>query len=88
MTATRTAPTDSLGVEIKHGDVVMITAWGAPVRLCDTGRRSTAVDFSRAGYVKLADNYAPDTTAGGRAVPGNYLAVIRRDGTPGFEGNR
>lgn len=83
---TTTTPQDPHGVTIRTGDTVMVTAWGAPVRLIDTGRKAQVVGFTHAGNVKL-DGYWHDPIAGGRAVAPGYLTVMRRDGTPGFEGN-
>jgi len=79
--------TDTLGVAIRHGDTVTVTSWGGPVRLIDTGRRAIVVDFTHAGNVVLSDDYA-DPIARGRAVSPGMLAVARRDGQPGHEGNR
>lgn len=80
---------DSLGVMIQVDDVVIVNAWGSPVRLTDTGRRAKVVGFTRRGSVILetTDNPA-DPIARGNAVRPEYLGVARRDGAPGFEGNR
>lgn len=82
--------TDSHGVTILPGDHVMVTSWGSPVRLTDTGRVATVHGFTPRGNVILAPNgvHDWDPIARGRAVPGTYLTVVRRDGAPGFEGNR
>ena len=82
-----TAPKDTLGVEFRVGDVVTVTAWGHPVRLVDTGRTATVTGFTASGRVKL-DDPVSDPIARGRAVPGSCLAVARRDGATGHEGNR
>jgi hypothetical protein len=84
-----TTPTDALGVEIKRGDTVTVIAYGAPVRLIDTGRRARVVNFTPYGNVLLADTHNPhDPIARGKAVSPGLLAVARRDGQPGHEGNR
>lgn len=83
-----TTPTDTLGVTIVPGDTVTVIAYGAPVRLSDTGRRATVAGFTRAGNVVLYGGPRnPDPIANGRAVSPGMLAVARRDGTPGHEGN-
>ena len=80
---------DALGVEIQPGDTVTVIAWGDPVRLTDTGRQARVVSFTPAGNVLLADAHHPlDPIARGRAVSPGLLAVARRDGRPGHEGNR
>lgn len=82
-------PRDGLGVVIRRGDVVTVIAWGAPVRLGDTGRQARVVSFTPAGNVALADTHYPeDPIARGRAVSPGMLAVARRDGRDGHEGNR
>lgn len=81
---------DTLGVRIMVGDVVTITAWGAPVRLIDTGRRAQITGVNRAGNLILDSapfGDAHDPIARGRAVRPGYVAVARRDGAPGHEGN-
>lgn len=83
------SPRDTLGVEIRPGDTVTVTAYGAPIRLTDTGRRATVAGFTRAGNVVLFGGARnPDPIANGRAVSPGCLAVARRDGEPGHEGNR
>ena len=82
-------PTDTLGVEIRPGDTITVIGWGAPVRLRDCGRRATVAGFTRAGNVVLFPSRpAYDAIAGGRAASPRMLAVARRDGKPGHEGNR
>lgn len=86
-----TGRSDALGVEILIGDTVHVTAWGAPVRLVDVGRRALVVAVNRAGNLVLdgtAFGYGHDPIAGGRGVPAGYVTVARRDGVTGFEGNR
>lgn len=79
---------DALGVQMEVGDTVRVTSWGAPVRLNDTGRVATVAGFSRAGNVVLDEGMGePDPIARGRSVRPGHLAVMRRDGQPGFEGN-
>lgn len=85
-----TGYTDTLGVEVLVGDTVTITAWGAPVRLTDTGRRATVTGVNRAGNLTLDGGplHAHDPIANGRGVRPGYVTVARRDGAPGHEGNR
>lgn len=84
-----TTPTDTLGVPVGIGDTVTVTSWGAPVRLVDTGRKAKVVGFTRTGNVVLEDlDHPHDPIARGRAVRPGYLAVARRDGLPGHEGNK
>jgi hypothetical protein len=75
---------DALGVEVRVGDTVTVTAWGAPVRLSDVGRRSEVTGATAQGRLVLLDG----DIAGGRAVPVSCVLVARRDGQPGHEGNR
>ncbi len=80
---------DTLGVVLRTGDNVTVTAWGDSVRLSDTGRRATVTGFTRAGNVCLSAHDTPlDPIARGRAVSPGCLAVARRDGESGHEGNR
>lgn len=80
--------TDTLGVTILIGDTIRITAWGRPVRLTDTGRTAKVIGFTPNGRVRLDSSaYAPDLIARGKAVPSSCLAVARRDGGIGHEGN-
>lgn len=78
---------DSLGVEVRPGDRVRVLAWGAPVRLTDTGRVASVVGFTQAGNVRLYDGSSYDPIARGRAVSPGCLGVLRRDGSEGYEGN-
>jgi hypothetical protein len=78
---------DTLGVFILPGDTVRVIAWGAPVRVTDVGAVARVVGFTRAGNVRLDCGSNPDPIARGRAVSPGYLAVARRDGAPGHEGN-
>lgn len=78
---------DTFGVQIQPGDVVTVIAYGAPVRLVDTGRRATVTGFTHLGNVVLDDPHS-DPIARGRAVRPGLLAVARRDGAQGHEGNR
>lgn len=83
-----TNPIDALGVTIEPGDTVMVIAYGAPVRLIDTGRRAAVLGFTRTGNVQLEDiTYPHNPIARGLAVRPGTLAVARRDGNPGHEGN-
>jgi len=80
---------DALGVAIRKDDTVMVTAWGRPVRLNDTGRKVRVTGFTARGNVLLDDtDHRYDPVARGRSVGGSYLTVLRRDGQQGFEGNR
>ena len=78
---------DTLGVEIRRGDTVRVTSWGHPVRLIDTGRVATVLGRTSAGNVVLVRD-SDDPIARGRAVSPGMLAVARRDGLDGHEGNR
>ena len=79
---------DALGVTIELGDLVRVIHWGAPVRLVDTGRTAHVGGFTAHGNVILAGhNTDRDPIARGRAVSPGMLAVARRDGVPGHEGN-
>lgn len=80
---------DALNVEILPGDTVTVIAYGAPVRLIDTGRRATVSGFTASGNIRLAETGAAawDPIARGRAVRPGVLAVARRDGAQGYEGN-
>jgi hypothetical protein len=82
--------TDSLGVTIEEGDLVRVLAWGAPVRLVDTGRAARVVEVTHRGLVGLAgltDAERVDPIARGRNVSPGCLGVLRRDGAAGYEGN-
>jgi hypothetical protein len=74
--------TDSLGVDIEATDTVFVNGWGYGARLIDTGIRSRVVRFSRTRVVII------DSENQERAVGPSNLAVLRRDGATGFEGNR
>ena len=74
---------DALGVEIQVGDTVTVVHYGYSARLMDTGRRVTVTGFTRAGNVTHDD----PKVANGRALRPGCLAVARRDGEPGHEGN-
>jgi hypothetical protein len=87
-TATDRVVLDTLGVQMEVGDLVRVTSWGAPVRLIDTGRIATVAGFSRTGNVVLDEGPdEQDPIARGRSVRPGHLAVMRRDGQEGFEGN-
>ena len=89
MTTTETPLRDSLGAEFRIGDRVIVNAWGGNVRLIDTGKRATVVGFTPRRNVILADcDDAHDPIARGAAVRPGYLGILRRDGEPGYEGNR
>ena len=80
--------TDSIGATVKVGDTVMINAWGSPVRLIDIGKRAKVLGFTRTGNLLLDDSGYSEGIANGRSVRPGYVGVLRRDGEPGFEGNR
>jgi hypothetical protein len=85
-----TAATDPMGVEFRIGDDVRVLAWGAPVRLIDTGRTGVVTGFTHHGNVKLTtnrDGVLDEPIAKGSAVRPSCLGVMRRDGQPGWEGN-
>lgn len=91
-TAAPAPPTDSLGTEVRIGDRVLINAWGAPVRLADTGRTAIVVGITRTGNLTLdvgpVGGNTLDPIAGGRSVRPGCVGVLRRDGSAGYEGNR
>ena len=77
-----TTPTDTLGVEIRVGDTVLVTGWGWNVRLNDTGHRFVVTGVTWAG------NLTHDSdVADGYSVKPTCVAVVRRDGAKGLEGN-
>jgi len=78
---------DTLGVPVLIGDTVTVTAWGDPVRLVDVGRTARVVAVNRHGRLSLDCGTDPDPIARGRAVSPGCLAVARRDGKAGHEGN-
>lgn len=73
---------DRRGVEILATDTVMVTAQGDGARLIDTGIKRTVVRLNRTRVVIL------DADGQERAIAGNVLSVVRRDGLTGFEHNR
>lgn len=83
MSADVSRPYDRLDVNIEVGDTVTVIVWGGKVRLSDTGQQFTVTGFSRAGNVTH-----DSSVSNGAAVPPSYLAVARRDGLQGHEGNR
>lgn len=74
--------TDTFGIEIRVGDRVRVTAWGAPIRLVDTGAVATVVGFTLHGNIKHGTDIA-----NGVALRPGCLGVLRRDGGNGYEGN-
>lgn len=75
--------TDGLGVEILIGDIVTIIGWGWNVRLSDVGHKTTITGIT------WARNLQHDTDdADGYTLHPSCVAVARRDGKPGHEGNR
>lgn len=84
-----TGEVDTLGVSILIGDTVIVTGWGWAARLGDTGRRAPVTGVTAAGNIVVDSSaYAPDLIGRGRALNPATVAVARRDGTPGLEGNR
>lgn len=81
-------PTDALGVTIEVGDVVTVIHVGGSVRNADAGRRATVLGFTHAGNVRVDHRAYPDGIAARRAISPGCLAVARRDGERGHEGNR
>ncbi len=73
--------TDVLGVTIEPTDRVTVTSYGSGARLVDCGTRSIILKFGR---VRLVIN---DCDGNARAVHPRSLAVLRRDGESGLEGN-
>jgi len=82
------ALTDSLGVEFRVGDRVIVNAWGGNVRLIDTGKRAVVTGITARGNITLDCGNHPDPIANGRSVRPGYLGILRRDGESGYEGNR
>lgn len=86
--------TDALGVAIEVGDRVRVLAWGAPLRLTDTGRTALVEGFTSHGNVRLAVSpHDSDPIARGRAVSPGCLGVLDRSDkdnpvAAGYEGNR
>ena len=74
--------TDVLGVTIRPTDRVTVTSYGSGARLVDCGTQSIIRKFGR---VRLVIN---DCDGNARAVHPKSLAVLRRDGASGLEGNR
>jgi hypothetical protein len=85
---TTTAVRDGLGVEFRIGDRVIVNAWGGNVRLIDTGKRAAVTGITARRNLLIDSDDAHDPIARGGSVRPGYLGVLRRDGEPGFEGNR
>lgn len=80
---------DALGVTIRVGDSVLITSYGYAARLIDTGRTVKVTGFTSAGNVAHnGGSNGADPVANGRAIRPACVAVLRRDGRKGLEGNR
>lgn len=75
---------DSLLVTFRIGDNVMINSWGGNVRLTDVGRTGTVVGLGRVRPVIAWDNKTDQPR--GNVRP-SMLAILRRDGATGLEGN-
>jgi hypothetical protein len=73
---------DTHGVEILPTDTVMVTSWGEGARLIDTDLKRPVIRLNRVRVVIL------DADGLERAIHPAYLSVMRRDGAPGFEGNK
>jgi len=81
-------PIDALGVTIVPGDTITVIHVGAPIRLADAGRRALVAGFTPKGNVILFPTRpVHDIIANGRAVRPSCVAVARRDGAKGHEGN-
>lgn len=76
---------DSLGVRIEAGDRVVVNSWGGNVRLTDVGRTGVVQVVGRVRPVIDWDSKVDQPR--GNVRPRN-LAVLRRDGAAGLEGNR
>lgn len=72
--------TDGLGVEVRAGGRVMVTAWGGRVRNADVRTTVTVGGFTPRG--NITHDHADLAT-----LPPSYVQVLRRDGESGFEGN-
>lgn len=81
--ATLPAPADTLGVTIRIGDRARVTSCGWAARLVDCGARVTVTGFTARGNVE----HSSADVANGRAIKPGCLAVARRDGANGHEGN-
>lgn len=76
-------PKDTLGVEIRVGDTVRVIGYGYGIRLTDTGLTTKVTGFTHKGNV-VHDGAPRD----GKPLNTACLAVLRRDGYMGLEGNR
>lgn len=76
--------TDILHVDIRVGDLVTVTGWGWEVRLADVGKVVTVMGFTPAGNIRHDSTHV----ANGHAIKPGCVAVRRRDGKIGHEGNR
>lgn len=75
---------DSLGVKIEQGDRILINSWGGNVRLTDVGSTGTVESFG-VSRVRVVWDDLTDFPAG--AIRPDLVAVLRRDGKQGLEGN-
>lgn len=73
--------TDQLGVTIRTSDHVVVSGYGDGARQGDCGVTSPVVRLARTRVVIL------DRDGAERSVSPRSLAVLRRDGRPGLEGN-
>ena len=73
---------DTLGVEILPVDTVTVTAYGCGGRVADCGRLAAVAGFGRSRVI------IEFTDGEKRAIGPGCLAVRRRDGKKGHEGNR
>ncbi len=81
--------TDALGVEIKAGDKVRVIYRGGRITTDYVGRTWRVLDFTRQGSIIPEARGAEGVRALDTAnLPADYVAVCRRDGQPGLEGNR
>jgi hypothetical protein len=72
---------DSLGVDILLDDTVLVISYGEGARQVDCGTRSSIVKLGRTRATIF------DSDREFRAVSSRNLAVVRRDGATGLEGN-
>jgi len=78
-----TTLTDALDVTIRIGDRVRVISWGGTVRLADCGALAAVTGFTSRGNIE----HDSADVANGRAIKPGCLAVARRDGANGHEGN-
>jgi hypothetical protein len=72
---------DAFKIAIRPDDTVVVCAYGYGARVTDCGTRSRVVRFNRSRVVII------DSDGCERAVDAACLAIARRDGGLGLEGN-